>query len=624
MRTVTMHDDESLVPLHESKEPENSNIICDSLKLFMSCLVIVSQGKEDAATMNSVLTQLQRHFGGLTRPTADECLLQCQHDSKHFQRLLSSDSSWNSPFSLPPPPAWVGHFSQTSRAEPSLSGEMIIETFLTGLTSPDEWLYSGQTRCALCCLSALLNVSPQAFLLIESKWSNRQGEEARRALAQSRVSSDDQQSSTSGLNAEGSAKEGGAEEDTADDWAGFALGTAAAVAGGGLIILTAGLAAPVLAAIGATFMGAIPVAGPIIAPVVTSSVGVAAITGGLTFYGAHAASSVTMELLGSVEQYGFLDLDEMKEEEAWEKLPDLEAILMHHHDPDDSASTAVKQEGAAAIAASNKEEDLVLPVLPLNLLPSPQKSTSLALKLAICVSGFVSASSSSELCQPWSPALASHSTSCDRFVLLFDVQILRAVAWTESQFAKEEAVSGVVTMATLAIPALWPIGLLGMVRGLSSPWMTALKRAKAAGIMLGRQLAQLQEARSRPTTLLGFSLGARVVFFALVELSRLGVRGAVESAVLMGAPVEVDDAQAEEWQAARSVVVGRLVNAFSPSDLTLSLIHRCKTFDVVSVIAGLSPVHVNGIENSDISDLINTHEDYETKLPMILERLGFC
>lgn len=610
----------------------------------MNCLAIVTQSKDDAATMQLVqlLTQLQGHLG-LTQPTAEDMLEMCASTMHSLQ--IPSDSDWNLPFSLPLPHQWVNDSEQTSR-------ESLVATFLAGLTSSDKWLYSGQTRCALCCLSALLNVSPSSFLLIESKRSDGlkdEGEDARRAFPQGKAgSANEQQPSTSGLNNEGATKEGGSEANSSgkgaestDDWAGFALGTAAAVAGGSLVLLTAGLAAPFLAAIGGAFVGAIPVAGPLIAPVVTSSVSVGAITGGLALYGAHAASSAVI-LLGSVEQYGFLDLDAVKEkEEAWEKLPDLEAILMHRDNPGDT-STAVMEHCTNPAACpsgdlshstqeqpmSSPDEEVrdlfsdLLPVLPLNLLPSPQRSRS-SLKLAICVSGFVSASSSSELCQPWSSAFASHASSCDRFILLFDVQILRAVAWTESQFAKEEAVSGVVTMATLAIPSLWPIGILRLVGGLSSPWMSALRRSKEAGIMLGRQLAQKQKTKPRPTTLLGFSLGARVVFFALVELSRLGVRDAVESAVLMGAPVEVNDA--EEWKAARGVVVGRLVNAFSPTDLTLSLVHRYKTLDVVSVVAGLGPVlHVQGVENRDVSDLINSHDDYEDKIPSILERLKFC
>ena len=616
---------------------QSEDIACDSLKLFVSSLAIVCPAKDDAATMQQlVLTSLKSHFGLDSRPTSEDCSLEL-HASRNLHQRLSSLSSWNLPFYLPPCPTSL-------QDTPIETREAIVKAFLKGLTNPDEWLYSGQTRCALCCLSALLGVSPTTFLLAESKRTEELGKDAKITQSES-ASAQEQEPSTSGLGTqvvgEGTNVES-REAEADNDWTGFALGTAAAVAGGSLMLLTAGLAAPVLAAIGGAFIGAVPLAGPVIAPVITSSVSVAAITGGLAIYGAHAATAATIDFLGSVEQYGFMDLDAVEEGEVWEKLPDLEVILMHQNSEDSpnpmtetqpSVSVNTPQDTAPLLSDTYpvtspdppEKEVFNLPVLPLNLLPSPQRSDSTAIKLAICVSGFVSASSSSELRQPWSETLGSHSGSCDRFILLFDVSILRAVAWTEGRFLKEEALSGGLTMATLAIPTLWPIGLLRLVGGLSSPWSSALRRAKEAGIMLGRQLAKLYEIRSRPTTLLGFSLGARVVFFALVELSRLGVRGAVESVLLMGTPVEAEDANIEEWQAVRTVVAGRLVNAFSPKDLTLSLIHRYKTLDAVSSVAGLAPVvHVQGIENSDVSDLITSHENYEEKTPLILKRLGFC
>ena len=64
----------------------------------------------------------------------------------------------------------------------------------------------------------------------------------------------------------------------------------------------------------------------------------------------------------------------------------------------------------------------------------------------------------------------------------------------------------------------------------------------------------------RPVTLIGFSLGARVIFYCLKELAA-HPRGAgiVENAYLLGAPVPGNP---EEWQPFSKVVAGRIVNAY--------------------------------------------------------------
>lgn len=63
----------------------------------------------------------------------------------------------------------------------------------------------------------------------------------------------------------------------------------------------------------------------------------------------------------------------------------------------------------------------------------------------------------------------------------------------------------------------------------------------------------------RPVTLIGCSMGARLVFHCLLELSRLGLRGCVENVILLGAPLSC---RPDRWCAARSVVAGRLINGY--------------------------------------------------------------
>lgn len=61
----------------------------------------------------------------------------------------------------------------------------------------------------------------------------------------------------------------------------------------------------------------------------------------------------------------------------------------------------------------------------------------------------------------------------------------------------------------------------------------------------------------RPVTLVGYSLGARMIFYALRELAQKKAYGIVQNVYLMGAPVSAREA---EWKQVRATVSGRFVN----------------------------------------------------------------
>lgn len=60
----------------------------------------------------------------------------------------------------------------------------------------------------------------------------------------------------------------------------------------------------------------------------------------------------------------------------------------------------------------------------------------------------------------------------------------------------------------------WPVGLLGLASVIDNPWGVCLRRSA----QVGKQLAEVLLARNqghRPVTLLGYSLGARVIYYCL-------------------------------------------------------------------------------------------------------------
>ena len=112
-----------------------------------------------------------------------------------------------------------------------------------------------------------------------------------------------------------------------------------------------------------------------------------------------------------------------------------------------------------------------------------------------------------------------------------------------------------------------------------SPTAGVLTYTAAATLLLSLSLS-IHSARQvlmdgwhgdRPVTLIGYSVGARVVFRCLLELAAAGHSGCVEHAVLIAAPVSP---HATHWAAARCVVVGRLANVWSERDCLLGVLHR--------------------------------------------------
>jgi pimeloyl-ACP methyl ester carboxylesterase len=154
---------------------------------------------------------------------------------------------------------------------------------------------------------------------------------------------------------------------------------------------------------------------------------------------------------------------------------------------------------------------------------------------------------------------------------------------------------------------------------IDNPWSNALDRARAAGGVLADVLVQ-RHLGVRPITLIGFSLGARVVFYALLELAKRKAFGVVQDVIMLGATVNAPKAT---WHLARAVVAGRFVNGYARNDWVLNYLFRA-TSGGIHTVAGLRPIEeVPGLENVDVTDKISGHMSYRTFMPLILDQLGF-
>ncbi|SCV71147.1 BQ2448_2735 [Microbotryum intermedium] len=177
-----------------------------------------------------------------------------------------------------------------------------------------------------------------------------------------------------------------------------------------------------------------------------------------------------------------------------------------------------------------------------------------------------------------------------------------------------------LTVMTALMSALqWPMMLTKLSYLIDNPWSNALDRARQAGAVLADILINRQLG-VRPVTLVGFSLGARVIFYALVELAKANAFGVVQEVYLFGATVT---ASMKVWRQVRGIVAGRFVNAFAMNDWVLGYLFRA-TSGGLQTVAGLRPIeHVPDLENVDITNILVGHMSYRTLMPTLLKFVGF-
>jgi hypothetical protein len=197
-----------------------------------------------------------------------------------------------------------------------------------------------------------------------------------------------------------------------------------------------------------------------------------------------------------------------------------------------------------------------------------------------------------------------------------------------------------------------PIAVLAAANKIDSTWTLACNRADEAGKGLAKTLLEASSG-NRPITLIGFSMGARVIYSCLMELGKEQIEwekrrvekaettkpkrdskaakakaaqssdeaesesdtpsrepaSIVQDVILMGLPYHLDKTS---WEACRQVVAGRLVNCYIPKDLVLLYLFNVNhiSTDVLSPVCGTSPVRVPGVENYNVKKYVTGHNEY--------------
>ncbi|KAK7417961.1 hypothetical protein QQX98_004263 [Neonectria punicea] len=213
----------------------------------------------------------------------------------------------------------------------------------------------------------------------------------------------------------------------------------------------------------------------------------------------------------------------------------------------------------------------------------------------------------------------------DIYSVLWEPEMLRSIGDTINILATEaltqsiQQVLGATILAGLMSALQLPIVLTKLSYLIDNPWAVSLDRAWAAGKILADSLIE-RNLGTRPITLVGYSIGARVIFSCLLELSKKGAYGVVQNVYMFGNPIVV---KKDEFLKAQTVVSGRFVNAYNRNDWILGYLFRL-TNGGIRRIAGLGPVEeCPFVENIDVTDMVVGHMDYRTQMPSLLMKCGW-
>ncbi|KAA8909837.1 hypothetical protein FN846DRAFT_586606 [Sphaerosporella brunnea] len=238
------------------------------------------------------------------------------------------------------------------------------------------------------------------------------------------------------------------------------------------------------------------------------------------------------------------------------------------------------------------------------------------LRVAIGITGWI-AEHENEITAPWRVLGGGVETYALRWEVAALQDLGHALQTILTTYVMGKIKGQIIKRTLLATlySALWPLGLMKAAKVVDNPFSIAKVRAEKAGLVLADAIIHRAQGE-RPVTLVGFSLGARVIYACLLSMAERGAFGLVENVVLFGAPVP---ASTDAWKSIRTVVAGRVINVFSSQDYILAFLYR--TSSIQLGVAGLQNVEVDGVENVDVGDRVEGHLKYRFAVAGVLKEL---
>ena len=204
--------------------------------------------------------------------------------------------------------------------------------------------------------------------------------------------------------------------------------------------------------------------------------------------------------------------------------------------------------------------------------------------------------------------------------VLFPGSAAYGVKWESGRLAQ---LGGVLQGSAKAVaafrrkPRLKAAAVLGLQAVLDNPWHVALYKANGVGVMNADMVSRFDGA---PPVLMGHSLGARTIYYSLLQLVEKGGPPKVQDVFLLGGAV----GRAAEWDKAASAVAGTIWNLYSERDQVLSKLYRVATAGLSEPV-GTGPIASDAanVVDIDCSDVVGSHGEFKEKLGDLLGRADF-
>ncbi len=212
----------------------------------------------------------------------------------------------------------------------------------------------------------------------------------------------------------------------------------------------------------------------------------------------------------------------------------------------------------------------------------------------------------------------------DQYSLIYETEVLKKLGTTMSILLAEVASTIFQQgLQATALPVLLgaltaPMWLIKLTYLIDNPWSNALTKAEKVGRLLADSLIG-QAQGNRPVTLVGFSIGARVIYYCLLELASKHKYGIVEDVFLIGTPIISSE---KEWAKVSNVVSGTITSGYATNDTMLRILYRASS-TLWNCVPGLVPMNNAHVKDVDLTDLVDGHMSYPASIPKILKRFGF-